>query len=403
MIATNLSAAFHTTRVAIPGMKKRKWGRIINIASAHGLVASGEKVAYVAAKHGIVGLTKVVAIEAANDGITCNAICPGWVLTPLVQAQIEARAKAQGKTVEQAKNELRRREAADAASTRRRRTSARSRCSSPAMPPRPSRARPTRSTAAGPRSDEAASKNFGGEPRSRSPPQENQSRPAGRRRARRIHLGRARLSARGRAHRHRGHFRHLGRRDECRDAGRRARARRAGGSAQAARRVLARREPRRQSAGLQRSVLDRLFSFTPFEGSPVQAWFDAVARYMSPYDLNPLNINPLRDLIERFVDFDAVRACKDVSLFISATNVHTGRLRIFPQEKISRRRRHGVGLPAVPVSRGRDRRRALLGRRLHGQSGDLPVLRRDADRGRADRADQSGRARRRRRTPRPRS
>ena len=106
VIATNLSAAFHATRVAIPGMKKRKWGRIINIASAHGLAASAEKVAYVAAKHGIVGLTKVVAIEAANDGITCNAICPGWVLTPLVQAQIEARAKAQGKTVEQAKNEL---------------------------------------------------------------------------------------------------------------------------------------------------------------------------------------------------------------------------------------------------------------------------------------------------------
>jgi len=106
VIATNLSAAFHAIRVAIPGMKSRKWGRIINIASAHGLVASGEKVAYVAAKHGIVGLTKVVAVEAANDGVTCNAICPGWVLTPLVQQQIEARAKAEGKTVEQAKNEL---------------------------------------------------------------------------------------------------------------------------------------------------------------------------------------------------------------------------------------------------------------------------------------------------------
>src|SRR3954447_26150589 len=103
VIATNLSAAFHTTRVAIPGMKKRKWGRIINISFAHGLVASAEKAAYVAAKHGIIGLTKVVAIEAANDGITCNAICPGWVLTPLVQKQIDARAKANGQTVEQAK------------------------------------------------------------------------------------------------------------------------------------------------------------------------------------------------------------------------------------------------------------------------------------------------------------
>jgi 3-hydroxybutyrate dehydrogenase len=106
VIATNLSAAFHTTRCALPGMKKRKFGRIINIASAHGLVASGEKSAYVAAKHGIVGLTKVVAIEAANDGVTCNAICPGWVLTPLVQQQIDARAKAAGKTVKQASDEL---------------------------------------------------------------------------------------------------------------------------------------------------------------------------------------------------------------------------------------------------------------------------------------------------------
>jgi NTE family protein len=86
---------------------------------------------------------------------------------------------------------------------------------------------------------------------------------------------------------------------------------------------------------LQRSVMDRLFSFTPYEGSPAQAWFNAVAQYMSPYDLNPLNINPLRDVIERFVDFDAVRACRDVSLFISATNVRTGRLHLFPQEELS--------------------------------------------------------------------
>jgi 3-hydroxybutyrate dehydrogenase len=99
IIAINLSSAFHTTHAALPGMKQRKWGRIINIASAHGLVASGQKVAYVAAKHGIVGMTKVVAIETANDGITCNAICPGWVLTPLVQKQIEDRAEASGKSV----------------------------------------------------------------------------------------------------------------------------------------------------------------------------------------------------------------------------------------------------------------------------------------------------------------
>jgi NTE family protein len=86
---------------------------------------------------------------------------------------------------------------------------------------------------------------------------------------------------------------------------------------------------------LERTVIDRLFQFTPYEGSPVQAWFNVIAQYMSPYDLNPLNINPLHDLIERFVDFDAVRASKEVSLFIAATNVHTGRLRIFPHDKIT--------------------------------------------------------------------
>lgn len=92
VIAINLTAAFHTTRLALPGMRQRNWGRIINIASAHGLVASVEKSAYVAAKHGIVGLTKVVALETATSGVTCNAICPGFVLTPLVQKQVDARA-----------------------------------------------------------------------------------------------------------------------------------------------------------------------------------------------------------------------------------------------------------------------------------------------------------------------
>ena len=103
VIALNLSAAFHTTRCALPGMQKRNWGRIINVASAHGLVASAEKAAYVAAKHGIVGLTKVVALENARTGVTCNAICPGWVLTPLVQKQIDARAAAQGISADEAR------------------------------------------------------------------------------------------------------------------------------------------------------------------------------------------------------------------------------------------------------------------------------------------------------------
>src|SRR6478609_7728279 len=106
IIAINLSAAFHTTRRALPGMRERGWGRIINIASAQGIVASVEKSAYVAAKHGLVGLTKVTALETAESGITCNAICPGWVLTPLVQKQIDARATQQGVSNEAAKKSM---------------------------------------------------------------------------------------------------------------------------------------------------------------------------------------------------------------------------------------------------------------------------------------------------------
>jgi len=106
VIALNLSAAFHTTRLLLPGMRASQWGRIINIASAHGLVASIEKAAYVAAKHGIIGLTKVTALETARSPITANAICPGWVLTPLVQKQIDARAAEQGISVQQAKDQL---------------------------------------------------------------------------------------------------------------------------------------------------------------------------------------------------------------------------------------------------------------------------------------------------------
>jgi len=106
IIAINLSSAFHTTRLALPSMKARNWGRIINIASVHGLVGSAQKSAYVAAKHGIVGLTKVTALETAHSGITCNAICPGWVLTPLVQKQVDARASEKGLSNEEAKKSL---------------------------------------------------------------------------------------------------------------------------------------------------------------------------------------------------------------------------------------------------------------------------------------------------------
>jgi 3-hydroxybutyrate dehydrogenase len=106
VIAVNLSSAFHTIRMALPKMKQANWGRIINIASVHGLVASVQKVAYVAAKHGIVGLTKVVALETATTGVTCNAICPGWVLTPLVQKQIDDRARRDGLGPDEARRAL---------------------------------------------------------------------------------------------------------------------------------------------------------------------------------------------------------------------------------------------------------------------------------------------------------
>ncbi len=102
ILAINLSSAFHTTRLALPAMQAANWGRIINVASVHGLVASAQKSAYVAAKHGVVGLTKVTALENATTGVTCNAICPGWVLTPLVQKQVDAKAAALGLSNEEA-------------------------------------------------------------------------------------------------------------------------------------------------------------------------------------------------------------------------------------------------------------------------------------------------------------
>jgi 3-hydroxybutyrate dehydrogenase len=106
IIAINMSSAFHATRVALPGMQAAGWGRIINVASVHGLVGSAEKSAYVAAKHGVVGLTKVTALENATTGVTCNAICPGWVLTPLVQKQVDAKAAALGVSNDEAKGVL---------------------------------------------------------------------------------------------------------------------------------------------------------------------------------------------------------------------------------------------------------------------------------------------------------
>ena len=125
VIAINLSSAFHAIQAALPEMKRRNWGRIVNIASTHGLVASVEKSAYVAAKHGVLGLTKTVALETAKTGITCNAICPGWVLTPLVQKQIDAAGQAR-----------------EAFRSSRRRAICWPRSSRPASSPRPSRSAP---------------------------------------------------------------------------------------------------------------------------------------------------------------------------------------------------------------------------------------------------------------------
>jgi len=106
VISVNLTAAFHTTRLSLPQMRKQGRGRIINVASAHGLIASPNKSAYVAAKHGLVGLTKAVALEAAEFGVTCNAICPGWVKTPLVETQIETLAREHGVTQDFATKEM---------------------------------------------------------------------------------------------------------------------------------------------------------------------------------------------------------------------------------------------------------------------------------------------------------
>ena len=106
IIAINLSSAFHTTRLALPFMRAKNWGRIINVASAHGLVASAQKSAYVAAKHGLVGFTKSGALEVATTGITVNAICPGWVLTPLVEAQLQDRSAREGASLDEVKRRL---------------------------------------------------------------------------------------------------------------------------------------------------------------------------------------------------------------------------------------------------------------------------------------------------------
>jgi NTE family protein len=139
---------------------------------------------------------------------------------------------------------------------------------------------------------------------------------------------------------------------------------------------------------LQRAVVERFLSFVPLEGTPMQAWLDMMARYFSPYDFNPLNINPLKELFERFVDFEALRAFSDLQLFISATNVQTGRVRIFSRDKVTPEAL--MASACLPLLfRAVDRRRAVLGRRLSCQSRDLSVFWHDDDGRCSGRANQS--------------
>ena len=220
VLAINLMSAFHTIRAAVPGMKARQWGRIINTASAHSLVASPFKAAYVTAKHGLIGLSKTVALELATFGVTCNCISPGYVWTPLVEKQIPDQMKTRNMTEEQVKRDV----LLAAQPTKQFVTVdqvAASRSISPPTPPRTSPAPTFRSTAAGRRSDPAFFQSVR-QAQARPAPsraQAHQSRTAGRRRARRLHLGRARPSARGRSADDRRHLRRVGRRGQRGDAG----------------------------------------------------------------------------------------------------------------------------------------------------------------------------------------
>ena len=152
ILAINLSSAFYSIKAALPSMRRRRWGRIVNIASAHGLVASATKSAYVAAKHGLLGLTKVVALETAQSPVTCNAICPGWVLTPLVQKQIDDAAARDGISRDESKARLLA-EKQPSSSSRLQNRSAQSRSSCARAPPTRSAAHPLASMAVGRRSD----------------------------------------------------------------------------------------------------------------------------------------------------------------------------------------------------------------------------------------------------------
>ena len=390
VLAINLMSAFHTIRAAVPGMKARKWGRIINTASAHSLVASPFKAAYITAKHGLVGLSKTVALELATFGVTCELHFAGLRLDPAGrEADPRPDEDAQHDRGAGQARRAARRPADKAIRDRRAGRFAR------ALSRLRRRGEHHRGQHLDRRRLDGAvnglfTRVFGKRPNARR-----------RHGKKRINLA---LQGGG-AH---GAFT-WGVLDHLLEDGRLTIDGISGASAGAVNAViladgLARGGPdaaRQRLAEFwraasfdgalpasQRAVMDRLMSFIPGVGAPMQAWVDAWSRFLSPYDLNPLNINPLKDLIERFVDFDAIRKCEDLRLFVSATNVHTGQLRVFSRRRDHRRRGDGVSRPAPCLPRRRNRRRALLGRRLHRQSADFPAAERQAQPRRSGGADQ---------------
>ena len=360
ILAINLSSAFHAIRAGAAGHEARAgWGRIINVASAHGLVASPFKSAYVAAKHGMVGLTKVVALEAAEDGITCNAICPGYVWTPLVEKQIDDQAKAHNIPREQVIRDVLLDEPAEQALRHGRGDRRARRVPVRATPPPRSPARRCRSMAAGPRTERRRHEGGHAMDDDTRPPCATGSRTARSAARRRRHAATTKtinLALQGGgAHgaftwgvldrllederiAFEGDQRHQRRRHERRGPGlwpdataaARARKRR---STNFWRRVSARR---RCSARCSRRWLDRLTQQS-------RRWrirrpivmFDIMTRVLSPYQFNPLNYqSAARRCSSRVVDFETLRAAIARSSSSSrATNVRTGKVKVFAQRR----------------------------------------------------------------------
>jgi NTE family protein len=339
VIAIDLSSAFHTSRLALPAMRRQSRGRIINIASAHALVASPFKSAYVAAKHGIVGLTKVVALETAQDNITCNAICPGYVWTPLVEAQIEGQAKSHGIPREEVIRDVLLAQQSNKRFATVEEIGALP-CSWRAMPPPRSPGPLCPSMAAGlPIEEDAMMKHVD--------PKSLKAEPA-RDTVKTVNLA---LQGGG-AH---GAFAwgvldRLLEEDGLAFEGISATS--AGamnaavlaygmtlggrtGAQQALRDFWRRVSHSAQFSPWQPSPWDRLMHNHGLENSLGFVLLDMLTRVMSPYQWNPANINPLRHVLESTVDFERLRHGSAVKLFLSATNVRTCKVRVFGSEEIT--------------------------------------------------------------------